>query len=59
MTNEGDINNASSNGNQPHWHQPTPSKVSHDVDLMVMNSLTRKKEKFITMDGTRHVKWYM
>lgn len=26
---------------------------------MVMNSLTRKKEKFVTMDGGRDVKWYM
>ena len=24
-----------------------------------MNSLTRKPERFITMDGSPHVKWYM
>jgi len=26
---------------------------------MIKNSLTRKKEKFVTMDGSKNVKWYM
>lgn len=44
---------------QPHWHRPSPLLVTHDTGLMVMNSLTRQKEKFVTMDGGRTVKWYM
>jgi cysteinyl-tRNA synthetase len=44
---------------QPHWHKPSPLLVTHETGLMVMNSLTRKKEKFVTMDGGRDVKWYM
>uniref|UniRef100_A0A6U0T1A9 cysteine--tRNA ligase n=1 Tax=Eucampia antarctica TaxID=49252 RepID=A0A6U0T1A9_9STRA len=43
----------------PHWHNPTPENVTHDVGLMVMNSMTRKKERFVTIDGSRSVKWYM
>lgn len=43
----------------PFWHRPRPRKVSHDVGLKVMNSLTREKDPFVTMDGTRAVKWYM
>ncbi len=44
---------------QPHWHTPSPLLVTHDTGLMVMNSLTRKKDKFVAMDGGRNVKWYM
>mmetsp|Transcript_5730 Transcript_5730/g.8304 ORF Transcript_5730/g.8304 Transcript_5730/m.8304 type:complete len:80 (-) Transcript_5730:61-300(-) len=44
---------------QPTWHAPYPDKITHDVGLMVMNSLTREKEKFLTIDGGRSVKWYM
>lgn len=44
---------------QPRWQMPSPAKVSHDVDLKIMNSLTRKKDKFVSIDGGRHVKWYM
>ena len=41
------------------WEKPKPRAVYHDVGLKVMNSLTREKETFITMDGSRSVKWYM
>jgi len=44
---------------QPHWQKPNPQTITHDVGLKVMNSLTRNKEKFITMDGSSGVKWYM
>lgn len=43
----------------PPWEVPAPAVVSHDMGLYVMNSLTRKKEKFITMDGSKQVRWYM
>jgi hypothetical protein len=42
----------------PPWELPSPATVTHDVGLYVMNSLTRKKEKFVTMDGTPLVRWY-
>jgi len=42
-----------------HWHKPDPSEVTHDVGLHVMNSLTRNKDRFITMRGNRQVYWYM
>jgi len=47
---------------QPKWEKPCggkPEKITHDVGLMMMNSLTRRKEKFVTIDGGREVKWYM
>jgi len=43
----------------PPWEAPTPPTVTHDVGLYVMNSLTRKKEKFVTIDGGPNVRWYM
>ena len=43
----------------PPWQLPKPDKVTYDVGLEIVNSLTRKKEKFITMDGGKHVRWYM
>jgi len=43
----------------PPWQKPTPSNVTHDVGLKIMNSLTRQKEPFVTLDGGRSVKWYM
>ena len=47
---------------QPKWEKPCggePEKITHDVGLLMMNSLTRRKEKFVTIDGGREVKWYM
>jgi len=44
---------------QSHWKRPTCENVTHDVNLMVMNSLTRSKEKFVTIHGDRWIKWYM
>jgi len=43
----------------PVWRKPEPKENSYDVGLYIMNSLTRKKDKFITMDGDRKVRWYM
>ena len=43
----------------PKWTTPCPKCVQYDVDLHIMNSLTRKKDKFITIDGNRKVRWYM
>lgn len=43
----------------PKWREPSPEAVVHDVGLKIMNSLTRKKDRFVTMDGSRLVKWYM
>lgn len=43
----------------PRWYPPEPESVTHDVGLKVMNSLTREKDTFITMDGSRKLKWYM
>lgn len=43
----------------PKWHVPNPHTVTHDVGLKIMNSLTRNKEPFVTMNGTRSVRWYM
>ena len=43
----------------PPWQAPTPPTVTHDVGLYVMNSLTRQKEKFVTIDGGPNVRWYM
>lgn len=44
---------------QPPWARPTPSVITHDTGLMMKNSLTRQKDKFITIDGSKNVKWYM
>jgi len=41
------------------WHAPNPDSVSHDVGLRIMNSLTREKNRFVTMGGGREVYWYM
>jgi len=41
------------------WHAPNPPTVSHDVGLAVMNSLTRQKDRFITINGGRQLYWYM
>jgi len=43
----------------PFWHRPRPANVTHNVGLKVMNSLTREKDEFVSMDGSRSVKWYM
>mmetsp|Transcript_49352 Transcript_49352/g.59797 ORF Transcript_49352/g.59797 Transcript_49352/m.59797 type:complete len:648 (-) Transcript_49352:88-2031(-) len=47
------------NSLMPKWQAPSPPSITHDVGLKVMNSLTRKKEKFVTIDGDRSVRWYM
>lgn len=45
---------------QPPWEKPNPSTISHIIPgLKVMNSLTRQKEDFMTMDGSKHIRWYM
>ena len=43
----------------PPWEKPSPSAITHDVGLNIMNSLTRSKDKFITMDGGKQIRWYM
>ena len=43
----------------PTWHPPAPANPEFDVGLRILNSLTRNKDKFITMDGGRTVRWYM
>lgn len=43
----------------PPWEVPEPGAVTHDMGLYIMNSLTRNKDKFITMDGSKQVRWYM
>jgi hypothetical protein len=43
----------------PPWQAPSPPTVTHDVGLYIMNSLTREKEKFVTIDGGSNVRWYM
>jgi len=44
---------------QTPWTQPCPPCVRHSTDLHVMNTITRKMERFITKDGTRSLKWYI
>lgn len=44
---------------QPKWHKPKPDKITYDVGLKMLNSLTREKNEFVTIDGDRTVKWYM
>ena len=41
------------------WFRPQPSVVTHSVGLRVMNSLTRTKDEFVTMDGSNRLTWYM
>jgi cysteinyl-tRNA synthetase len=53
------VEDTSKNTKMCPWHKPDPSEVTHDVGLYVMNSLTRKKDRFITMNGNRQVHWYM
>jgi hypothetical protein len=43
----------------PPWEKPSPLTITHDVGLNIMNSLTRSKDKFITMDGGKQIRWYM
>lgn len=43
----------------PPWEKPSPLEITHDVGLHIMNSLTRSKDKFITMDGGKQIRWYM
>jgi len=52
-------NSSSGGGHMPSWQKPCPAEIKHNVGLSMMNSLTRKKEPFVTMDGGRIVKWYM
>jgi hypothetical protein len=48
------------NKQQPHWHPPKPITMTFPpTGLHMYNSLTRQKELFITMDGTKHLTWYM
>jgi hypothetical protein len=48
------------NKQQPHWHPPKPTTMTFPpTGLHIYNSLTRQKELFITMDGTKHLTWYM
>jgi len=41
------------------WIKPNPPSVTFNTGLKVQNSLTRRLDPFITMDGTRSVRWYM
>lgn len=41
------------------WIPPNPTSNNYNVGLNIMNSLTREKDPFVTMDGDRHVRWYM
>jgi hypothetical protein len=41
------------------WYKPAPAAVTHSTGLKILNSLTREKEDFITMDGSNRVTWYM
>jgi hypothetical protein len=43
----------------PPWEKPCPPSVTHDPKLKVLNSLTREKNHFMTMDGTNRITWYM
>ena len=44
----------------PHWHVPQPSQLSFPITgLKMYNSLTRQKELFIPMNGTKQITWYM
>ena len=43
----------------PPWQAPNPPTVSFDPSVYVMNSLTRQKEHFLTMDGSHRLVWYM
>jgi len=60
-----DTNSDDANGNpnqvrQPPWLRPSPAEgIAHDPRLRIMNSLTREKEHFVTMDGTDRITWYM
>ena len=41
------------------WTKPSPETVTFETGLKIMNSLTRQKDAFITMDGSRKLSWYM
>jgi hypothetical protein len=62
--NNNNNNNTGSGGNtggvklHP-WIRPKPLLVQHDARLKMLNSLTREKEHFLTIDGSNHVTWYM
>jgi hypothetical protein len=43
----------------PPWEAPNPPSIQHDPKLMVLNSLTRQKNHFVTMDGSNRITWYM
>ena len=45
----------------PHWHIPQPSTplTFPITGLKMYNSLTRHKELFIPMNGTKQITWYM
>ncbi|KAL7562197.1 hypothetical protein ACA910_013454 [Epithemia clementina (nom. ined.)] len=43
----------------PPWNKPGPATVQFNTGLKVMNSLTRQKEDFVTMSGSRQLTWYM
>lgn len=41
------------------WIRPNPDSITYETGLKVMNSLTRRMDPFITMDGSRSLYWYM
>jgi hypothetical protein len=51
--------NAEKKDGMPPWYPPQPEKVAFDPQLVMLNSLTRQKERFITMDGSKRLVWYM
>jgi cysteinyl-tRNA synthetase len=60
-SNNNNSNNSNNNNNnkQPPWHQPSPTHITHETGLTVLNSLTRSKDLFLTQTGSSQVTWYM
>jgi hypothetical protein len=44
----------------PQWRAPNPEQMTFPPPgLRLYNSLTRQKELFVTMNGGKHLTWYM
>jgi len=43
----------------PPWQAPSSEFLTHNVGLKIMNSLTRAKDPFVTIDGSKQLRWYM
>jgi hypothetical protein len=44
---------------KPAWEAPRPTEVAFDPGMRLLNSLTRQKDHFLTMDGSKRLVWYM